>query len=245
MTGRSRNYVLLHGAWHGAWCWDDVADRLRAQGHHVSTAELPARDDAAAVGAVSMPAATERVVQAVKSAPGPVVLVAHSMGGVVATQAAEEVSGDLEALVYVAAFVPPNGKSLIDLATSPAFEADSLVPVHVQYDFETGTCTVPPAHAHEVFYNTSGGPAAAAAAARLNTETLQVQAAPMSVSEEKWGSVPRYYVETLQDHALPIAFQREIQEEIGFTGVVTMDTDHSPFLSSPAEFANILVGLGA
>src|ERR1700749_4876043 len=94
-------FVLVHGAWHGAWCWRDVAPALRVAGHAVEAIDLPAHGEGErAPGSVRLEEYVEAVCAAVERAPRPVVLVGHSFGGVPITQAAERLPDRIGLLVY-------------------------------------------------------------------------------------------------------------------------------------------------
>src|ERR1043165_5853889 len=118
-------YVMVHGSWHGAWCWEKVAPLLRAHGHDVVAVDLPGHGERrSATTPQTLKTYSETVIDAVTAAQKPVVLVAHRMAGVVATQAAETVPGNIARIVYVCAYVPTNGQSLLDLAKG---DADSRI----------------------------------------------------------------------------------------------------------------------
>lgn len=242
MSSQEHSFVLVHGYWHGAWSWDEIVSRLELRGHRAVAVELPGRDNPAGMGAVSLDDAVEAVAEALRSAPGPSTLVAHSMGGVVASQAAEREFQLVRSLIYAAAFVPPNGQSVLDIASAPEF-GQSLVAKYQRVDPDAGTCEIPFEHRRATFYGTCSEEVAAAAAARLVPDTLQLPATPVSLSEERWGRVPRHYIETLQDQAVRIEFQRLMQRGVGFDSVRTVDSDHSPFLAQPDEFTDLLVEL--
>lgn len=109
-------YVLVHGACHGAWCWDQVAERLRAGGHRVVTLDLPGHGRRAAeVRHASVESYGRAVADAMALAGvSRGVLVGHSMGGLAISKAAELAPQRIRHLVYVAAVVVPDGSSLAD-----------------------------------------------------------------------------------------------------------------------------------
>ena len=99
-------FVLIHGAWHGGWAWNNVAALLRTEGHTGHTPDLPGHgSDQTAVGEVTLQAYVDRVTAVIDSCPEPVVLAGHSMGGVVISQTAEQRPQRICALVYVCAFL--------------------------------------------------------------------------------------------------------------------------------------------
>jgi pimeloyl-ACP methyl ester carboxylesterase len=234
-------YVLVHGAWHGAWCWDKVVPLLEAEGHFVTAVDLPGHgDDATPLAGLTQAEYGRRVADAVEAAGEPVILAGHSMGGMAITQAAEYVPDRIAALVYVCAFLPGPGASLLALADG---DADARVLPNLEADEAAGVCTVAEAARVECFYAECDPTDAAAASVRLTPESLAAFATPVSVTEERAGSVRRIYVECVRDHAISIAKQREMWGARPCERVETMDTDHSPFLSRPAELAAHLLAV--
>jgi pimeloyl-ACP methyl ester carboxylesterase len=232
------HFVLVHGAWHGAWCWEKIVPLLEASGATVEAVDLPGRDGNA-TAAVTLDDCVAVVRERVEAARRPVVLVGHSMGGLTVTQVAELVPERIARLVYVCAFVPGNGQTLGDLAALAEFQP-SLAARYQSLDFEAGVYTMPVEHARDVLFGTCTAHAAAAAARRLGPESLAIGAQAISVTPNGFGSVRRAYVEALQDAAIPIAAQRAMHRAGGCDKVVALDSDHSPFLSRPAELAEAL-----
>lgn len=111
-------FVLVHGAWHGAWCWDRVAPRLRAAGHRVHVPTLTGLGERASELTPDVGLATHAgdVVAALGEAGEPVVLVGHSYSGLVVRQAADAFPEAVARLVLVDAWFGPDGVSLFDLA---------------------------------------------------------------------------------------------------------------------------------
>jgi pimeloyl-ACP methyl ester carboxylesterase len=112
------NFVLVHGAWHGGWCWRRVADRLHAKGHRAFTPTLTGVGDRSHLLAESVTLSTHvtDVVNLIRwEELKDVVLVGHSYGGMVVTGVADKVSERIASLVYLDAFVPESGQSMQDL----------------------------------------------------------------------------------------------------------------------------------
>src|SRR5262249_15275097 len=114
----AKPFVLVHGAFMGAWGWSSVADSLRAQGAKVTVVELPAHGaDMTPLSGATLDAYVATVASAIDATGDSVVLVGHSMAGMVITSVAEQMPGKIEKLVYLAAFVPKDGDTLQALAT--------------------------------------------------------------------------------------------------------------------------------
>jgi pimeloyl-ACP methyl ester carboxylesterase len=118
-------YVLIHGSWHGAWCWHKITPRLEAAGHRVIVPDMPGHGrDWRPPGTIGMADYVATITAALDAADEPVVLVAHSRGGIAITQAAEARPEKIRRLVYLAAYLVPSGETLIPLAFA---DTDSLV----------------------------------------------------------------------------------------------------------------------
>src|SRR5919201_534684 len=99
-------FVLVHGAWHGGWVWDRVAQQLQESGHKVLAPDLPAHgSDRTPAGQITLRHYVDHVVSCIDSCAEPVVLAGHSMGGIVISSAAERRPESIRALVYVCAFL--------------------------------------------------------------------------------------------------------------------------------------------
>jgi len=234
-------YVLVHGAWYGGWCWEKVAPLLEAEGHRVDAVDLPGRGTNPAPPAEMTLAANARhVADRALAAGEPAILVGHSMGGIVISQAAELVPESVSALVYVTAFLPANGQSLPQLGEG---DEEALVPPNIVADGATGLCTVAEGVRVDALFGECDPGEAAAASARLVPESLAAIAAPVAISEERAGSVRRVYVECVNDRAITIGKQREMAANRPCERVLSLDADHSPFLSRPAQLAAHLLSV--
>ncbi len=238
-------FVLIHGSWHGGWCFDVVAARLRAAGHVVRAPTLPGMGGSEAeLRAVTLQgwadyAAQQSAELKAELCGAPVVLAGHSRGGLVVSQAAEADPAAMDALVYICAMMLPDGMSRADFKAleEPTPDFDGLIsPVHGG----AGT-VVDPALAGPVFAQLSPPDLVAAALPRLMAEPHGPRSTPLHLTAERWGSLPRTYVETLHDRTIPIASQRLMQAMSPGARVVTLDADHSPYLSAPDELTAALL----
>lgn len=233
-------FVLVHGAWHGGWCWDKLRPLLEAAGHTVATPDLPGHgDDRTAIAEVTLDAYAERVCRAIDAQSEPVVLVGHSMGGMVITAAAERRPDRIRTLVYLCAFLPGDGDTLMAISNDP----DSLVLPHLEMDEEGGFATVRDEGIAPAFYGHCSTEDVAWAKSRLVPQAVAPLNEPVTVTPDRAGRVPRTYIECLDDCAIPIAAQRAMVAAHPCERVFTLATDHSPFLSTPHALAECLLSI--
>src|SRR4051794_10805969 len=231
-------FVLVHGAFHGAWCWEPLVGALSAAGHTVTTLDLPGHgDDPTPVADVTLDAYARKICATLAEQPEPVLLVGHSMGGVAITQAAARCPERIARLVYVAAFLPSDGQSLVDLTKLPEGAGD-MVQANMVVEGEPPVATMPAAAAREAFYGLCPPEHAAWATERLRPQPLAPFVTPAQLGGAR--TPPRAYVIATQDRAIPTALQRRLVADNPDLEAVELEADHSPFLSRPAELADAL-----
>ena len=230
---------MIHGAWHGGWCWDQVRRRLEDAGHRAVAPDLPGHgDDRTPTAAVTLDAYAECVCEVLDAQPEPVILVGHSMGGVVITAAAERRPEKIRALVYVCAFIPGNGDTLMSIA---GLDDTSLLTPNLVIAEEHGYATVRDEGIVPSFYARCSEADVRLAKSRLVPQALAPLGVPLTVTPERAGRLPRYYVECTEDGAIPIALQRRMIASHPCRRVFTLETDHSPFYSAVDELAGCLL----
>lgn len=231
--------VLIHGAWHGAGCWRKLVPLLRAQGHEVMAPDLPAMgEDKTPAAGLSMKDWVAAVIATIRQTPGPAVLVGHSRGGIVISAVAEAAPELVTRLIYLTATVPADGQSLLGSIRAHGGE---LMPIVI--DQETKTCLPGEVDPVELFYHDCSAEDAQAALAGLCPEPLFGLMAPVRLSAERCGRVPKDYVECTDDRTISLTRQRQNQAVWKLERVRSIATGHSPFLSAPETLAEILDGL--
>jgi pimeloyl-ACP methyl ester carboxylesterase len=236
-------YLLIHGAWHGGWCWRKVVPLLEAKGHRVLAPDLPGHgDDGTATSAVTLASYTDRICEIASTQTEPVILAGHSMGGIAITQAAENCPEHIGALVYLCAFLPRDGDSLMTLASQ---DQESMVNPSTTIPRADGAIDFKPEHRREAFYGNCADEDAAFAQSRLVAQSAAPLGTPVETTAERWGRIPRYYIECERDRAIMLKLQREMQKHSPCQQTFSIDTDHSPFLSEPEQLADILLRIGS
>ena len=233
--------VLIAGAWHGAWCWQKIVPLLEAQGHRALTPELPATGtDDSDPAAVTLEIWARCVADTVGAAPEPVILVGHSRGGVVISRTAELVPERLRRLVYLSAYLLPAGGTLADTART---DTDSLVPPNMVPAADGVTCNLRGSVIRDALFGLCTDEDYEYALTQMRPEPLKPLVTPLRVTEQRFGRVPRTYIECSQDRTITLAAQRRMQAALPCEPVLTLASDHSPFFSQPAALATMLGGL--
>ena len=218
--------VLVHGAWHGAWCWDYVTPLLDAAGVPWVAPDLPSCARAQEGAGFSEDAQT--VEAALDALPGsePAVLLGHSRGGRVISEAGAHPR--VASLVYLTAFL-----------TEPGQESGGAVREE-DLDFGTDGTAIPKSdRARGLFYNDCTDEQAAWAMERLRP--MFRSAEPVAPPRLAWKQKPATYVVCSIDQAIPAAAQRKMAVHAGRT--VEWETGHSPFLNRPELVADLLIAL--
>ncbi len=234
-------FILIHGSWHGGWCFDDVKAYLEAQGHEVIAPDLPGMGgDEAELRAVTLQGWGDFAADLCRAATHrPVILAGHSRGGLVVSQAAETAPEAIDAIVYICAMMLPDGMSRADFKAyeepNPAFDA-LISPV-----CDWAGTVADPAQGPAIFAQLSPSDKVAAAMKRLVAEPHGPRSAKMTLTPARFGSIPRTYIECSQDRTIPLGSQRLMQKLSPGATIVTLDADHSPFLSRPKELAEALL----
>lgn len=231
-------FLMVHGAWHGAWTFDNLRQPVEQAGHTLMTPDLPGTQNGCPEDEIaSLQNWADFIASCVEQAESPVILCAHSRGGIVISEVAERVSDSIQSLVYITAFLVPNGKNQADIQLPRPAEFSAGIKPTTSGD----AVTVSEDAALACFYNTSPKAEAEAAAKRLVPEKLAIRESKLTLSNERFGTVPRHFIECLEDAIIPIKYQRAMQKELPAKTVTTLKCDHSPFLSCPNELTEALL----
>lgn len=214
--------ILVHGAWHGAWAWDGIVERLSSEGIRSVALDLPSKGrDTAALGDLHDDAATVRA--AIAAAGAPALVVAHSYGGLPASEG----GADAAHLLYLAAFMLEPGQSLLGLRNGVEPE---------WWITSADGRTLLPGDPEHVFYADCDPAVAERAAAALVPHRKDVFS--QELRSAAWRTVPSTYVVCGRDNAIPPSLQELMAARAGT--VSRIDSSHSPFLSRPDEVTAII-----
>ncbi len=234
-------YLLIHGGWHAAWCWDKVTPLLEAAGHKVIAPDLPGHGkDKTPLSEVTMDVYARATVDFAAQADEPVIVVGHSMTGLSNSQAVEMAPEKFKAQVFMAAFLLSNGQCLLDQAQP---DTKNLVLRNLTFSEDQSTMEFDLDAVGEALFGECDAEDIAHVKTLLQAQASAPFGTPVQLTEARWGQVPRYYVECLRDRAITPKSQKAMYTANPCEKVFTMDTDHSPFLSRPEELVTHLVSI--
>jgi len=225
--------ILVHGAWHGAWAFSRVVPLLEAIGVHVVARDLPGH------GASSLPLSdlhgdADSVTKILDNLDGPAILVGHSYGGTVITEAGHHDA--VRHLVYLCANVPDDESSEVPKEVPNDTTDDQQGLMSELITHSDGTTTVPRLTAARYFYNDCDDTTATWAAAQLGAQPMtNLWQRPLHAA---WRSKPSTYALCLNDQVVPVAVQRLLARRC--TDTIEWNAGHSPFLAQPALIVDLL-----
>lgn len=244
-------FVLIHGGFHGAWCWNRVIPELDALGHDAIALDMPGHGERVDVSAPTYVERAKTILEILQ--PGDV-LVGHSGGGYDITMAADAAPDKIGHLVYLAAGLPLEGKTIME-STGGAVERDAktgeLRAVRLMND-ETGMLRFIRADARgrmiwqsedgarEFFYHDCDPETVAWAFGKLTPTPVTDRAEVIRLTNFWDADLPRSYILCLQDRSKPRWMSKQAWQRLGVEPL-TIDASHSPFLSRPRELAALLV----
>ncbi len=243
-----KNYLLVHGAWGGAWEFKATLDGLRRLGHRAHAVDLPGHgQNNAPIPGVTMDTYVQTVIDEAEALTGPIVLVGHSLGGAIISQVAERIPDKIERLVYVAAILPQHGETPMDLMQS---DADGQLLPRLEFSEDGTYVTVGPDAVKGVLLHDVHEPE------RLESFlphfAMRQATAPFlfaaQLSQTRFGSVAKTYVRASLDKVLSTSLQDRMLSHWNVDQVLTLESGHFPLMSVPEsliESLNVAGGVPA
>jgi len=242
--------VMVHGAWHGAWCFDRVLPILEQAGVRAMALDLPGHGDDSGPFE-DLHGDAERVLTALDAVGEPVILLGHSYGGAVITEAG--VHPVVQHLVYLAALLPGEGQSCMAAAGAAMAEAtlaraargedatqsDQSKPIELAdvLIVDGDTSTVGEAGARALFMNDCDETTSQWMLSRLGGQPMaNMSQVPSAIA---WRGKPATYVVCTRDRAVPLEMQRVFAQRC--SSAIDWPTGHSPFASRPDLVAALLI----
>lgn len=233
---RATTFGLVHGAWHGAWCWDQLVPELEGRGFRCAAVDLPTRDPSCG-GRESASMMHHALGEA-----GDVVLVGHSMGGLVIPIVAG--LRPVRLLVYLTAFMAQPGRSMAEQLADGATMAPAWPALAArQIVHGDGSVAWPEDAAIEAFFHDCTPEDARWAARQLRPQTWTVLREP--APPEGWPPVESVAIACRDDRVVDPAWVRRVSMERLGKPAIELAGGHSPFLARPGELAGLLAALAA
>ncbi|AHC99671.1 alpha/beta fold hydrolase [Leisingera methylohalidivorans] len=225
--------LLIHGSCHGAWCWRDVVPALKAGGHTAHTITLPGHGDGRDPAGVTLAETADAIAAA--STPDTIVL-GHSWGGFPISAAAEAAPEKLRGLIYLCAYIPVSGSSLIDMRK--AGPRQTLTGATAKNPAGTGYSFLPDT-APDLFYHDCPEEAVRFAMQNLCLQPIRPQDTPIQLTE-RFDGVPKAYIRCTSDRVIPPEYQVQMAAQLPPHRVYEMQTSHSPFFADPKGLADLI-----
>lgn len=232
-------FVLVHGAWHGAWAWQSVAKRLRDFGHQVVAVDLPGYgSNKGSDAVVSLDSYIEHVGEVIQQQKQAVILVGHGMAGAVISGVAERFPQRICHLIYVAAFLLPSGDSILSRLQ---IDQNQTALAELRYSEDQRYIFLEQESARRNLYNRCDETSAEAAVRGISPQASFPLMAALKLSEQNFGSIPRSYVRCMHDRMLHPATQAEFIADLPCRRVIDLEADHAPFFSASDGLSRALM----
>lgn len=230
--------VLVHGAWSDASAWNKVVPSLKTNGYNVLTVNLPGHgSDNTVFTSITLKSYVDAVKKVIGSQKN-ITLVGHSMAGVVISQVAEDMPGSIKKLIYLTAYLPTNGQSLLDIAKK---DEGSHVGKHLQIDQEKASAGIAAAGAVDIFVADAPKDIQDKFSGGVKADPLIPFVTPVKLSEANFGAIAKVYIYATDDHAISYATQQYMVGKVQGVKTYELKSGHTPFLSMPNEVASILI----
>ncbi len=240
--------VLVHGAWAGSWIWRSLMPLLEDAGITVIAPDMPGTPaHPAPPEQLNLQGCLEHVLTCCKSSEGPLFLLGHSGGGVIATQTAQALGDRVSGVIYVAGMMLPSGCGFADVIAELIADVPTAAGIgpHLLWSDDRQFSRVPPEAGRAIFLHDVPEKVAQAAALRLCPQPEGTRAMVPCWTAERFGRVPRLYVEALEDCSVVLAAQRRMQELVPGAEVVSLNTGHVPQVAAPKALAEAILSFMA
>lgn len=237
---RYPTYILIHGAWADESAWGFVRNEL-AKKANVVVANLPAHGvEMTAANKVSLADYVKYVSGLVNAQPGKVILVAHSFGGIIASQVAENLSNKIDKIIYVSAYLPKNGEDLLSLSQQ---DQQSKAGANLEYTSDFSAATIKKEGIVAVVCADCPDFMKEALVKYHKAEPVKPLGEKVKLSA-RFAAIPKYYIYTTKDAAVGYELQQQMVKNNGTVKKsFTMISSHLPFVVSPEEFLNHLANI--
>lgn len=233
-----RTFVLIAGSWQGAWAWKDVKRQLELSGNNVVVVELPTHgtDDTPPQN-VSMDVYRDKVIEKITNVRGKVILVGHSMAGVVISAVSEKIPEKIDRLIYIGAILPGDGQSLLDLAST---DTEALLGPSIITSEDNLLLDVIRDNITTIFCQDCTEDLKKLVLDNFRLEPSIPFGDRIRLSDDRFGKIKKHFIYTEFDHAVGPMLQKRMVEATANVTTHSLPSGHSPHLSKPDDLAFLL-----
>jgi len=240
---KMKTFILIHGSWHSAWNWHKVVPILEKHGHRVLAIDLPGMGrDKTPIKNVKLETTVKKLCDLIDTIEGKVILVGHSKNGIIISQLAEYRPEKIEKLIYLAAYLIPNGKTQAEYSSQ---DVNGVLKPYVTRYLETNSHTLQSEIYKEGLYHDCEDYITELAKLLLSHEPVESGITPLKLTDENYGRIRRFYIECTEDKAVSPFIQQKMYKETPCEKVHKMNTSHSPFFSRPQELCDIFLKIAS
>lgn len=234
--------LLVHGAWHDQRCWTEVARLLATKGIEVSCPDLPGHGSAVLpLTRVTLKQYVSAIVQLLEAAPEPVILVGHSMAGMVITEAACLMPHKVQSLVYLCAYLPLPGQSVFELiALNRGHEPLTPIELALELSNDKRSCSIDADQIISLFYTDVPAAAAQGLQQRFAIQATLPLSSAARFDQSNFDGLDTIYICCTRDKVIPLHHQRRMLARQTCKTLLQIEADHSPFYSCPQQLAELL-----
>lgn len=233
-----KTIVLVHGAWADVSAWDRVTPLLEATGNEVIGVNLPGHGkDNTPYDKLSMQGYVDAVRNAIGSKTN-IILVGHSMAGMIINLVSEQIPSQISKLIYVTAYVPLDGESLSSLGNQ---DQESLIGKYLKFNEKTGTGSFAGDRFIELFAADAPQEITDYLAANIKDEAMSPFQTTAVLTENHFGKISKVYVYAVDDKAIGYKLQKQMVKKAGITVTYSLNSSHAPFASMPNELSEIII----
>jgi pimeloyl-ACP methyl ester carboxylesterase len=231
--------VFIHGSHHGAWCWRDFDDVFSSIYFNNYYLDLPGHGKKIdSHNRYTLDDYVESVIDVITKLENPVNLIGHSFGGCVISQVAESIPEKIDKLIYLCAFLLPSGYTAEKLIekTGIISPLSQDIEINLKNDFMKLSEETLRAYT----YNRCTEKQIQYALKHYCDEPLQPTMQSLNLSDDNYGHISRYYIRANYDCSILPKLQDYMIKEVGVREVFSLDSDHSPFFSTPTDLSRVL-----
>jgi len=232
-----KKYIFIHGACQGGWVWYKIEDLLKSNNIDYEIPDLPGHgNDKTPLFEITLEKYVESIREIINKTDKEIVLVAHSMGGFIASQVAELEYKRIEKIIYIASLIPKNNETISGMLqmdkTSKLMQGSAFSEDKKFVELNLNRI-------NEVLYNNCSNEDIEFGRSKICKQALLPFITPIKLSKN-FENIPKYYIKTLYDNSVSIEFQNEICKR--YNGVITKEikSGHAPFFSNYLELYDII-----